>query len=67
MVVLYSAGRRLGTWAEAESLFAAAVKSGPIEFRDESESMLARTFSTEPNSAQSGSSLSEFWKRMGVE
>ena len=43
MVVLYSNGRRLGTWAEAEKLFADAAKAGPVEFRDESGSVLART------------------------
>ena len=66
MVVLDSAGRRLGTWAEAKALFAAAVKAGPIEFRNEAGMVLARTVFTEPNSAQGGTSLSEFWKRMGV-
>ena len=43
MVVLFSAGRRLGTWAVAESLFADALKAGPIEFRNESGAVLART------------------------
>ena len=43
MVVLFSAGRRLGTWAEAEALFADAAKAGPIEFRNEAGAVLART------------------------
>ena len=73
----------LGTWAETEALFADALKAGPIEFRDESGSFLALTGRTvepicpwEPTltveeidrrSAQGGTSLAEFWKRMGVE
>ena len=82
MVVLFSAGRRLGTWAEAESLFTDALKAGPIEFRNESGAVLARTTPAEPicpweptltaeqidkRSAAGGTSLAEFWKRMGVE
>ncbi len=83
MVVLYSAGRRLGTWAEAEPLFAAALKAGPVEFRDEAGMLLCQTaLPAEPicpweptltveeidrRSAKGGTSLAEFWKRMGVE
>lgn len=56
MVVLYAGGRRIGTWAEAEQLFAEAAQSGPVElpgpveFRDESGAVLARTAAppTEP-------------------
>jgi|GEM_PF-1827750 len=83
MVVLYSAGRRIGTWAEAEKLFADAAKAGPIEFRDEAGAVLARTAPAEPicpwdptltaeeldrRSAQGGGiPLKEFWQRMSVE
>ena len=83
MVVLYSAGRRLGTWAETESLFADAAKIGTIEFRDEAGTVLACTAPKiepicpwEPSltaadidrrSAEGGTSLAEFWKQMGVE
>ena len=43
MVVLFAGGKRIGTWAEAERLFAEAAKAGPVEFRDESGTVLART------------------------
>lgn len=83
MVVLFSAGRRLGTWAEAEALFAEAIKAGPIEFRNETGAVLARTLPAEPlcpwdptltaeeldrrSAAGGGIPIAEFWKRMGVE
>ena len=83
MVVLYAGGRRLGTWTEAERLFADAAKIGAVEFRDETGAVIARTVQKpepicpwEPNltqeeierrSKQGGTSLAEFWKRMGVE
>jgi len=83
MVVLYAGGKRLGTWAEAEGLFVDAAKLGPVEFRDEAGTILAETASPpvplcpwEPSltveeidrrSKEGGTSLAEFWKRMGVE
>lgn len=83
MVVLYAAGKRLGTWAESEHLFAQAVNSVSIEFRDESGAVIHRTTPpAEPlcpweptltheeidrRSKAGGTSLAEFWKRMGVE
>ena len=79
MVVLYSNGKKLGTWAEAERLFTEALKSGTVEFRDEAGSILAQTKAPicpwEPNlteeelqrrSQEGGMTLAEFWKKMGV-
>ena len=86
MVVLYAGGRRIGTWAEAERLFAEAAKAGPVEFRDESGAVLGQFVPTPPpvepicpwepdltreeidrRSAEGGTSLANFWKRMGVQ
>jgi hypothetical protein len=80
MVVLYSNGKKLGTWAEAERLFAEALKNGPVEFRDESGSIIAQTKTpicpwdpslTEEkiehmSREEQGIPLSEFWRKMGV-
>jgi hypothetical protein len=35
MVTLYVGGRKMGSWAEAEKLFAEAAKTQVVEFRDE--------------------------------
>ena len=43
MVVLYAGSRQLGTWTEAERLFTDAAKIGPVEFRDETGAVIART------------------------
>lgn len=80
MVVLYSNGKKLGTWAEAERLFTEALKSGTVEFRDEAGSVLAQTKApicswdsslTEEKIEQmsrdgQGIPLAEFWRKMGV-
>jgi hypothetical protein len=41
MVTLYVGGRKIGSWAEAEKLFAEAARTQPIEFRDENDRIIA--------------------------
>ena len=41
MVTLYVGGQKVGTWAEAEKLFAEAAKTQAIEFRDEAGRVIA--------------------------
>ncbi|HET6575496.1 MAG TPA: hypothetical protein VFG68_17975 [Fimbriiglobus sp.] len=41
MVTLYVAGQPVGTWAEAEKLFAEAAKTQAVEFRDEHGRVIA--------------------------
>lgn len=72
MIELYANGKRLGTWAESEELFAEAIKHGPVEFRDETGAVLNRTI-WEPSKeeldrrseAGGGKPLAEFWREMG--
>jgi len=42
MVSLYIEGRKLGTWAEAEKLFAEKTVTSAIEFRDDAGTLLGR-------------------------
>ena len=43
MVMLYVGGKPIGTWAEAERLFAEAARSQAVEFRDEAGRVIATT------------------------
>lgn len=84
MVMLYVAGKPVGTWAEAEKVLPEILARGDeLEFRDESGATLRKyTALQEPlcpwnptltreeldrRGAKGGTSLTDFWKRMGVE
>jgi hypothetical protein len=80
MVVLYVGGNRIGTWAEAEQVFAdLAARRQEIELRDEVGRTLGRFIPAEPGpfpdraeldrrcAAGGGIPLAEFWKQMSVE
>lgn len=50
MITLYVGGKRVGTWQEAESLFAVTAPVHQVEFRDESGRVIAATVPPlEPN------------------
>jgi hypothetical protein len=43
MVTLYVGGRKVGSWAEAEELFAETARTQAVEFRDEDGRVIATT------------------------
>jgi hypothetical protein len=83
MVMLYVAGKPVGTWAEGEKLLPDfAAKRIEVELRDEAGKSLGRIVPAEPlcpwdptltreeldrRAAKGGTSLADFWKRMGAE
>lgn len=46
MVTLYVGGKKVGTWEEAERVFAEAARSQPVEFRDENGHVFATSVPT---------------------